>query len=90
MTTHKWLEDKQSRKSFEMALIAAYRRAMGKSTTANFGRIIPLGELFQFATLSVSILGRLVAILVEYTLVTELVKWSFCRWVRGLAARWSR
>lgn len=41
VTTHDWLEDKQSRKAFEMALIAAYRRAMGESTTANFGRIIP-------------------------------------------------
>ena len=41
VTTHDWLEDKQSRKSFEMALIAEYRREMGASPTANFGRIIP-------------------------------------------------
>ncbi|RDZ49997.1 hypothetical protein C5C07_19735 [Haloferax sp. Atlit-4N] len=41
VTTHDWLDDKQSRKAFEMALIADYRRTMGKSTTANFGRIIP-------------------------------------------------
>ena len=33
-------EDKQSRKAFEDALIAVYRREMGESPTANFGRII--------------------------------------------------
>ncbi len=32
--------DKQSRKSFEEALIAVYRREFGESPTANFGRII--------------------------------------------------
>ncbi|GAA4978925.1 GIY-YIG nuclease family protein [Actinoplanes utahensis] len=34
-------EDKQSRKAFEDALIALYRRDAGESPTANFGRIIP-------------------------------------------------
>lgn len=33
-------EGKQSRKAFEDALIAVYRREMGESPTANFGRII--------------------------------------------------
>jgi hypothetical protein len=33
-------EDKQSRKAFEDALIAVYRRETGESPTANFGRII--------------------------------------------------
>jgi len=33
-------EDKQSRKAFEDALIAVYRRETGGSPTANFGRII--------------------------------------------------
>ncbi len=33
-------EDKQSRKAFEDALIAVYRRETGRSPTANFGRII--------------------------------------------------
>jgi len=33
-------EDKQSRKAFEDAQIAVYRREMGESPTANFGRII--------------------------------------------------
>ncbi len=33
-------EDKQSRKAFEDALIAIYRRESGESPTANFGRII--------------------------------------------------
>jgi len=40
VTTPTLAEDKQSRKAFEDALIAVYRREMGESPTANFGRII--------------------------------------------------
>ncbi len=39
-TTPMLAEDKQSRKAFEDALIAVYRREAGQSPTANFGRII--------------------------------------------------
>lgn len=38
--TPTFAEDKQARKAFEDALIAVYRREMGESPTANFGRII--------------------------------------------------
>ncbi|WP_237560406.1 GIY-YIG nuclease family protein [Halolamina rubra] len=40
VTTPTLAEDKQSRKAFEDALIAVYRRERGESPTANFGRII--------------------------------------------------
>jgi len=40
VTTPSLAEDKQTRKAFEDALIAVYRREMGESPTANFGRII--------------------------------------------------
>lgn len=39
-TTPSFAGDKQSRKAFEDALIAVYRRETGESPTANFGRII--------------------------------------------------
>jgi hypothetical protein len=40
VTTPTLAEDKQSRKAFEDALIAVYRREAGESPTGNFGRII--------------------------------------------------